>query len=190
MRSKALNLWQIHAGGVATLALLAIAAYVLAVGPTLRARDTAAAQAVEIAACTTRERELERNLKSLRDQVERQGEEAASAQAMLHPLRELNRRLADIGEAAARAGVQINTIQPGTATNHPRFRSVRIRMTGRARFGECVRFLNALHEEVNHVGVVSFELAGGGASAAAEPIAFTIELDWYAAPPEPGARPR
>ena len=187
MKGSATKTWQIHAGGLATLGLLAVAAYTLAVGPTLRARDTAAAQALEIDTLAGRERELERALKATRDQLARQQEEAAHTQARLQPLRELNRRLAEIGDAAARAGVQINTVQPQAPAAHARFRSVRIRLTGRAGFGQCARFLDALHERISHLSVVSFELSGG-ASPVAGPISFTLELDWHAAPPEAGGR--
>ena len=88
-------------------------------------------------------------------------------------------RLSALSSLASDQGLQVEAIEPGEASGSVRYSTIPIRINGRGKYPQLVKFLRALREELPDTSVTDVNLSGGGSTTSAT---FTLNLLWYAAP--------
>lgn len=173
--------WPIDLGGLAVIALITAAAYIVTLKPILDAEAERIAREKHIDAQTTKETQLTSTLTVMRNQLLKMREAIDDSAIQLQSVSHLNRRLAAVTELAAEAGLQVNEIQPGGVVHGEQYETVPIQLAGSGDYPRCAEFINLLHQRHPDTGVAAFELRGDPKSPNT-PASFTLSLVWYAAP--------
>lgn len=184
---KELKSWQIDVGGALVAVLLTCAAYWLKVGPDLQHHDDARARAGQLHAETDKRRQFEASLRAADDQLKSVHQYVARHKFALQSSTRLNEHVSALGDLAARAGLQLDGVEPGRETVGPSYTTVPIRMTGRGRFQQIVSYLASVRAAMPDKGVSGWEIAANP-SPHAPTAGFTFNLVWYAAPKSQVAR--
>ncbi|MBM4109251.1 MAG: hypothetical protein FJ255_10655 [Phycisphaerae bacterium] len=170
----------IDAAGMATAAAIAAVAYFALVGPTLdRAREGRAASA-ELAGRLEEVGRLKGELAAAERRARESRMRVEQAPRILRPIDAMNARLAELTTLAEECSLSIEAMAPGVAARQERLIRVPVKMGGRGRYADCVRFLDLLHERFQDVDVDGFRMmtlgeeTGGSAS-------FSIDCAWLAA---------
>jgi Tfp pilus assembly protein PilO len=183
--SDKLRPWHVDLAGGCAAALLAAVAYFGVIGPTLDQRVRRAAQADELREETEKGRELQRALRASEARLAAVERATASPKFRLEPASRVNERLSRLTELATAAGVQVDTIEPAKEQAATMYTRVPIRLSGRGKYGDVVRFLVALRRQVPDNAVDEMTLVAQPSPSS--PVAtFTLGLAWHAAPPAAG----
>lgn len=170
----------IDAAGLALVVAIAAIAYFALVGPILdKARD---ARASSVALATRLE-----EVGALRGELARAEARAREARLrveqaplILRPLGAMNARLSELTDLAVECALSIEALTPGQPVRQERLVRVPVRLAGRGRYADCVRFLGFVHDRFPDVDIDGFRLVsmGEGDAAAAS---FSIDCAWLAA---------
>ncbi len=178
---RKLSLWHIDAAGVGLCLVLMLVLYVVGLSPLQRQQDELDARR---AALSVQQRKADR-LSATRVAV---GEQLANVQQSmtevkleLLPAGQVNRRIAEVSDLAAKSGLKIDDIQSGKALAGARYEMVPISVAGTGDYMACLGFLHELRRALPDTGVSALEL-GGNPSEPGGKAQFRFELLWYAAP--------
>jgi len=180
-QGKDKRLAMIDAAGVAVCLALSAAVYAVAVRPVLDERAARRQQAVELREREQKASELGATLANRRQTLAQTEQQVATRSLKLHPLAQLNRRLADLTQMSDACELSLDQVEPGTQEPGTHYVSVPIRVTGRGTYTSTTQFLARLHERWPDLAVASLDLSGNPRMAQDQP-RFTIQLLWYAAP--------
>jgi Tfp pilus assembly protein PilO len=180
-RLDRLRPWHVDATGITAVLLLTAAAYCLVVQPSLDRRQERARRATELATEAAKRREIDLNLKAASDNLKSVLTFIRENKVDLQPTTAVNEHLARLTDLAARAGLDVDTVEPGREEPGAHYTTVPIRMTGRATPRKFADFLSRMRQQQPDHGLVDLSLSGQPSPNEA-PASFTLTLLWYAAP--------
>ena len=99
----------------------------------------------------------------------------------LQPAAQINRRIAQVSDLAAKAGLKIDDIAPGTAVRGAQYDMIPIRLAGQGTYLKCVGFLSRLREALPDTGVSALELWSDPTDPD-DAASFRFDFLWHAAP--------
>jgi Tfp pilus assembly protein PilO len=100
----------------------------------------------------------------------------------LEPAAAVNRRLNQLAEAAAAAGVTLNEVQPHPPVDGPHYQTVLIRVGGTGGYPACAAFLHAVRDRFPDTSVRLFEAQNPTPDRDRNVAGFRLDLAWHAAP--------
>ncbi|HEY7088395.1 MAG TPA: type 4a pilus biogenesis protein PilO [Tepidisphaeraceae bacterium] len=181
--------WRMDAAALAIMLGLVTVAYFAQIGPAWDRQAQAKAQAVDLTAEQSKSRELERKLKTQKDQLSATRLATEQTQLNLEPAGELNRKLATLTELCASSGLVVDSIESGTMTSFERYATISLRVSGRGSYRKCAALLARLRKDTPDVGVVGVNLISAGLTndTNAPNATFVFDLLWHTqpGPPEP-----
>jgi Tfp pilus assembly protein PilO len=180
---------RVNAVGLAALAGVGAAAYLVGLGPMMEAKEFRVA-------LTERVRETNKEAIELHTRVAEQERKAAElaaqlrrARVQLRPAGQINTRLSELNQLVTEAGLRIESQQQGPPAYQGRYGTVSIQLQARGTFAQCTVFLRRVAELCADVGVESLEMSGNAEDAAGEG-SLSAGLIWYIAPPDiPAGKP-
>ena len=119
-------------------------------------------------------RELDRTIAQVRADL-------AELRIQPEPVSRLNHRLSALTELTAEVGLHVDQLTPGKTTLGAKHSTVAIRLTGRGGYQACAGFLQRLHEDMPDTAVSGLR-ASANIDAPEQPIEFSFDLLWFAAP--------
>lgn len=174
----------IDALGIAVVAVMTAAVFLLAIDPALEHRHELQQRHEQLVEEQRHAAALARHAQDLRRRLDATQRMVERNPMRLESLRALNRRLSQMTELASDSGLRIEQIQPGRDIPGEHYHTVPIKLVGRGEFGASTRFLHRLHESFPDVAIASMSLTGQPERArAADAPGFDLTLLWYAAPP-------
>jgi hypothetical protein len=176
------GLWQIYGVGLAVCLGLTAAAYLFGVQPALATREADEAYAVDLQGRRQNAADLSATLASTRQKLEQTRREVAGLSLRLEPASGVNRRLAKLADLATAAGLEINEVQPGAASDSPHYQVVPIRISGTGAYPACAQFLHQLRERFPDTAARSVEVANPSPTRDHAAGTFRFELTWYTSP--------
>jgi len=178
---KKLALWHIDAAGAALCAVLALALYLIGLGPLLQQQEDLDTRLAELKVQQLKAAKLASTGVAIGEQLAGVRESMTEVKVELLPAGQINLRIAEISDLAAEAGLKIDDIQPGKPLRGARYEMVPIELAGKGTYTTCLGFLNRLRKALPDTGVSALEL-GGDPSKRGELADFRFSLLWYAAP--------
>lgn len=199
---------RIDAAGLALVAALAGAAYVIGVEPVYSEKAKIEEKRRLIEEQTRNASDAEQLVTRERGRLQDFRKRLEATSVRLESVTKLNQRLVKISQLVEKHKLAVQALDPGVATSEPEigtFRIVPIRMSGSGAFTGVGAFVRELSEMYKDVEVRTLSLSApavnaspdlaaagetrvagsekAGREAAAGPVAsFVIELRWYAAP--------
>jgi len=180
-RSSALTATHVHAiGAVVCLAALG-AAWFGSIGPAMASRSAAQAQRSAIAAQEAQAEQLRNQVVMFERRLGQAVAEERASPLRLEPISRINRRLSEVSELAAEAGLDVSVVRPGKVVKTSRFEVVPIELAGHGSYRACATFLHGAHRAFPDMGVAAVQIDRRleGAEADGD---FSFTLAWYAAP--------
>ena len=178
---KKLSLWHIDAAGGALCVVLTLALYLIGLGPLRQQQEDLKVRRGELEVQQLKAARLASTRIAVGEQLARVQESITEVTLELLPVSQINRRIADISDLAAKAGLKIDDIQPGEPLSAARYEMVPIQLAGKGSYRTCLSFLRQLRQTLPDTGVSSLEL-GGDPSTRGGIGDFRFSLLWYAAP--------
>ncbi len=170
----------VHAAGAALLAILTLATWLVGLQPSLnsraRYRDLVARRQTErqnLLQAQTLEDATKARLASLQDSLRQRP-------LILRGQDDLSKKLQEITELSAGAGLQLSSIEAGKADNFSRHGTVGIQIAARASLPSLWTFFHDLREKMPDVTVRSVDLTGRYANKDSVP-GLTMALVWHTA---------
>lgn len=178
--SKGWRTWREDAGGLGAVALLAVAVWMLIVGPGEDARkqsDHLRTQTdlvnSQVAMIQAQARTAQADLAAARERAE-----------IGFPLREpseFNRVLAALNQAAVESNVALDQILPGAVEREPEITRFRLAIAGRGTYPAAVAFLERLRDGFPDVTVLALSASRGSEEGDATAL-LSLEIAWHAQP--------
>ena len=184
---RAYRFWRVDAGGLAALAGVSVALWVLGVGPVLAreaARIERERQVREAAESVSR---LNESHRSMTGQLEVTRRKIDESDVKLQPTHHLNALIAELTELAAATGLTVEQVQPGAVIEGTHYRTIPIELSGRGGYVDCARFLSLLHGEYRDTSVHALRLSGEPRRPG-ERAEFRFTIHWHASPTMADAR--
>ncbi len=193
----------IDAGGVAAMAALSVAAYLLVVEPSWRAQQRLDAERSESARAESQAEKAAADLADANRQLAQLERELDTMAVELRAPGSINRQIDRLTGLADRSGVKLTRIYPESAWGNQWFTAVPITMTGTGTFASAAEFVHRVLIECADVSVRGLKLTaqpsgverGGTTSTTPRtaksekadaqpqaPAAMEVEFVWYAAP--------
>lgn len=171
----------IDAAGATACAVILAALVFGGIVPLLHHRDDAQARRREMIKQRHKVEVAKSSFASMQAQLA--AARAALAQNPIHleDASRINHRLARINELASGRGLQVQGVDPGTATAGPRYQTIDMKLAGQGRYRGCVQFLRDLHDQFPDTAVTAFRLSGNPQDVD-QPAEFNFDLRWYASP--------
>jgi hypothetical protein len=176
------GLWQVYGIGLIVCAGLSAAAYLFGVQPALAAREADEAYAADLQGRRQNAVDLAATLTAARQKLEQTRREVAGLKLRLEPAAGVNQRLARLADLATAAGLEINEVQPGAATDSPHYQVVPIRISGTGTYPACAQFLHQLRVKFPDTAARSVEVANPSPTRDHTAGTFRFDLAWYTAP--------
>jgi Tfp pilus assembly protein PilO len=184
--------WHVDVAGAAVVLALGACACAMVMLPARRQREQLAQIAAEQAAKEEQRRDLEASVRRAADDLNQIKRLASRGNLQLEPDTKLNQRIAVLNDFAAKAGLAVDGIEPGTKRPGPLYHVTPIRLTGKGRYSQVTAFVSSLHQRMPDTPVTSMELSAVP-STSVPVVTFTIELHWHTAvapaPAAPGGSP-
>jgi Tfp pilus assembly protein PilO len=187
-RPDQLRAWHVDAIGLTAVIALTAAAYCLIVQPSLDRRRDRETRAADLATEAAKRRDLDLNLKTSADNLKSVLAFIKDHKVDLESTQRTNEHLARLTDLAARAGLHVDTVEPGNEEPGPHYTTVPIRITGHATAKDFANFLTRLRQQQPDHGITDLTLTGQPATTET-PATFTLTLLWYAAPKSAVALP-
>ena len=166
MKNSALNPTTIHCiGSASALALTAVLFFAVAqpMWQQQRERPALERELADQRVSLDRQERLHRGLTVQLAQVQESAEQSALP---LKDPRALNEQLANLSDLAAKAGVQIDSLQPGTATSNGKVQALAIQLSGHAGYRAIHGFMESLRKQMPDTSVRDFNFAADNSTAA------------------------
>lgn len=167
------------AAGIVALAMITAALYFAAVRPIAAHRRTLHERTTELASLRTELEHLASARQADQQRIVALRRECDAMTLRLEPADRLNAAMGRIVEIASACGLQIHESRSGDVVPGERFDTVPIGLSGLGRFPACIEFLHRGTAALGDVNLLTFELRGSPAAAAAG-ATFEFELEWYA----------
>lgn len=184
MIAKAWSKWSakhIDAAAIGVCVLIAVPFSFPRINPLMRPPDYGARQAAQLAVLRSSTQGAQHAIAAQKAHLAGMRADLARQTVPLQPARNVNRRLAELTDLAAGAGLEVSEIVPAAAVPGARFDTVPIRIRGTGSYPTCAAFLSKLTQSFPDTSVDSFELSGEPAKPHT-PAAFRVQLAWYATP--------
>lgn len=180
------RLLRIDAVGLAAVVALVCTGYLVGVEPVLNARARVEEKQrnidEQVRAATESEQLI--NIEQAKLVAIRRLCDATSVQ--LAPASDINRRLSVISELAERHRINLESLNPGSATSDAavgKFTMLPIRLSGAGSFVQVSGFLHELlSEKYPDIEVRKLSMTAPAPDAEPDKASFAIDLRWYAAP--------
>ena len=176
-----MNLKKIDLYGWLVCGLLTLLVVSAGFWPILESRAETAQQREALVLKRDEAKQLGVTLAAMRHRLTRVERAAAEEPLQLERVDRLNHRLGRLTDLADRAGLAIDSIEPGEPVASDYYVTVPIAVSGRGSYDAARAFLNALHSQVVDLSVAGMNLSGAATGAETEPT-FSFELRWYASP--------
>ncbi|MFN0132182.1 MAG: hypothetical protein ACKVW3_06580 [Phycisphaerales bacterium] len=178
-------MWRIDVVGVVACVGVSGAWYALGVRPLASAQAARTGVVDEIQARQERAEKVARTARTVGAQAEA-AQKPGGGQTMLLPVEQMNRRVAELNEAAASGSLRLDALKPGAPWTGARHTSVPIVLSGSGSYAAAAAFLHRLRTEFADVGVTGFDLRANTTDPSASQ--FVFNLVWYAAPGASGTK--
>jgi Tfp pilus assembly protein PilO len=178
----------IDAAAIGLCVLIAVPFSFPRINPLMRPPDYGAQQAAQLAVLRSSTQAADKAVALQKARLAEMRADLARQTVPLQPARNVNRRLAELTDLAAGAGLEVSEIVPAAAVAGSRFDTVPIRIRGTGSYPTCAAFLCKLTRAFPDTSVNSFELSGEPDKPHA-PAAFRVQLAWYATPSAAAAAP-
>jgi hypothetical protein len=183
-----LRTWREDAGGLAAIAAMGAAVWVLILQPGASARQQAAALRVQIDLVTSQVAMVQAQART----AEADLDNALARLAPTHPLRpaaDFNRLLTELNQAAVETKFVLDQITPGPVERLEDVSRHKISVAGRGSYPGAITFLETLRDRFPDVTVLALS-ASRGQGETNTPADVSIELAWHAQPDPAGAPKR
>jgi Tfp pilus assembly protein PilO len=178
--ASVLRWWRIDAIGVAACLSVTALAYLTLVRPAVNGYEQSARLGSQLAERSVAVADARRSLAAVRASLDETLAAVDRLPLRLEPSAQVNRRLAQLADLAADAGLELHQMQPDPARSGDRYDIVPIALTGTGDYRRVTRFIRSIHDRFADISVVDFELAPGNAG---ERLArFDLGLAWYTMP--------
>lgn len=171
--------WQVHAAGVALVAMILALVVLIGVLPLVgaHARERALREKYQeqwsmLALDRASESSLSASLAEAKSEL-------SEVQISLRGAGQINARIGDLAELARRTGLTLTEVKPGAGHDRTGYVAIPILVGGRGGFIETVGFVRSLAESFPDMGIDSFHLTGDLSGADGGP-RFELDLTWYA----------
>lgn len=173
--------WQVDAAGIGVVVVVTLIAVIVGFKPVVEKRLARSDQKRQLTEQREEVESLTATLGRMRSQLVRVEQAIEQSELRLEPVRQLNRRVAELAELAGACELSVDVIQPGAARSGQRYEFVPIQLGGTAEYARCARFLRELSRQFPDVAVTAMELDAqpGDAERVAR---FRFMLSWHAAP--------
>ena len=175
---RLMNEWRMDSIGVAIFIALTGLAYLLEFDPAMRDHSQLQIGNAELAEKRQTISRLQATMHTVNEQIKTL-QIAQASELKLQASTEVNDRLSALSALAGDQGLQVEAIEPGEASGSVRYSTVPMRISGRGKYQEVIRFIRELRGKLPDTSVTEMSLSGGGSDTAAT---FTLNLLWYAAP--------
>lgn len=187
MTVKAWSQWKtrhIDAVAIGLCVLIAVPFSFPRINPLMRPHDYGAQQVAQLGVLRSNVQAADKAIAAQKARLAELRADLARQTVPLQSARTVNRRLAELTDLAAGAGLEVSEIVPAAAVAGSRFDTVPIRIRGAGSYPTCAAFLCKLTRAFPDTSVDSFELSGEPAKPHAL-AGFRVQLAWYAAPSAP-----
>ena len=181
--------WRVCGLGVLACAALSAGSYLLGVRPALGRQAERVAAEQDLKDHLAQAERAAADLVAVRRRLVVAGEELAALPLRLEPASGVNRRLNELAQVAAAAGVTLNEVQPQPAVDGPHYQTVPIRVAGTGSYPACAAFLHALRARFPDTSVRAFEAVNPAAARTGNVATFRVELAWHTEAAAPAAAP-
>lgn len=169
--------------GVVACAAATAGSYLLGVRPALARMAERDAAAQDLQDRKAHGHQVAADLAGVRRRLTVAKGELAGLPLRLEPASAVNRRLNELAEVAAVAGVTLDEVRPQSPVDGPHYRTVPIRAAGTGGYPACAAFLHALRERFPDTTVLSFEAQNPKPDRQNNVAVFRVELAWHTVPP-------
>ncbi|MBX3316577.1 MAG: hypothetical protein KF902_06910 [Phycisphaeraceae bacterium] len=173
----------VHAAGLAALASIIAAGYLLGVKPVESIRERQSVLRAAVRARSEDEADIRRKARDAEAALRQAEESLRLSGVSLQPTSHLNTKIRDIAALAAEHNIEVDSLNAQPPISDQQFLRVPVRLAGRAAAQSVSEFMRSISERFSDVAVRSFDLradlaTGGGWSN------VQLEIDWYAAKSE------
>lgn len=171
--------WKLDLIGVATALALPAAAYWTQVSPAMQ-RNVAAASAIQqLDQQHATQAELQRTLTMLL--ATSKTNSTTEPSLALQPLSNLNRRLAELNDLAAKHNLQIDTLDAAPPEHRDRYSLTTISLAATGDYRSCQEWMTNLHASLADVSIATWQLASVTTDKNPQ-LRLNVTLRWFALP--------
>jgi hypothetical protein len=177
MRNSALNPTAIHCLGTASMLALTTALFFAVVQPMWHEQRERSGVERDLADQRVAIDRQERLRRGMTVQLAQAIDSADQSALPLKDPRALNEELAALSDLAARSGVQIDALRPGTATSNGKVQALPIQLSGHGGYRAVHSFMESLRKQMSDTSVRDFTFTADNSSAAAN-ASVNMQLVW------------